>query len=72
MSTLSASAPPLRGSIVDRLLWTISGYLLLGIVVVLIALSAWLAYTGLGRGHIAPPWLWLAGAAIILAILLLP
>jgi regulator of protease activity HflC (stomatin/prohibitin superfamily) len=71
MSTLSASAA-LRGSVVDRPLWTASGYLLLGIVAALIALSAWLAYTGFGRGHIAPPWLWLAGAAIILAIVLLP
>jgi regulator of protease activity HflC (stomatin/prohibitin superfamily) len=69
MSTSSASS---RDSVVDRPLWTASGYLVFGIVVALIALSAWLAYTGLDRSHIAAPWIWLAGAAIILAILLLP
>jgi SPFH domain / Band 7 family len=69
MSTSSASA---RDRVVDRPLWTASGYLVFGIVVALIALSAWLAYTGLDGFHPATPWIWLAGAAIILAILLLP
>ena len=72
MSTSSALTPPLRGSVADSPLWTANGYLVFATVVALIALSAWLGYTGLGRGHIAPLWIWLAGAAIILAILLLP
>src|SRR4029077_10717819 len=64
MSTSSASA---RDSVVDRTLWTASGYLVFGIVVALIALSAWLAYTGLDRFHAATPWIWLFGGAGILA-----
>jgi regulator of protease activity HflC (stomatin/prohibitin superfamily) len=72
MSTSSASTPFLRSSLVDRPLWTASGYLVFGIVVALLALSVWLAYAGVGRGHIDPPWIWLAGAAIFVAILLLP
>jgi regulator of protease activity HflC (stomatin/prohibitin superfamily) len=72
MSTSSASAPPLRGSVIDRILWTASGYVVFAIVVVLIALSAWLAYAGFDRGHITAPSMWLAGAAILLAILSLP
>jgi regulator of protease activity HflC (stomatin/prohibitin superfamily) len=69
MSTSSASA---RHSVVDRPLRRASGYLVFGIVVALIALSAWLTYTGLDRFHVATPWIGFAGAAIILAILLLP
>jgi regulator of protease activity HflC (stomatin/prohibitin superfamily) len=69
MSTSSASA---RDTVVDRTLWTASGYLVFGIVVALIVLSACLAYTGLDRSQIALPWIGLAGAVIILAILLLP
>lgn len=71
MSTSSASAPPVR-SVVDRPLWTASGYLVFGIVLALIVLAAWLAYAGLGGGRIAPSWMWLAAAAIVAAILLLP
>jgi regulator of protease activity HflC (stomatin/prohibitin superfamily) len=72
MSTSSAPAPPLRGSVADRPLWTASGYLVFAIVVTLIAVFAGLAYTGLGHGHVDPPWIWLAAAAIFAAILLLP
>src|SRR6201993_5259361 len=69
MSTSSASA---HDRVVDRPLWTASGYLVFGIVVAMIILSACLAYTGLDGFHAATPWIWLPGAAIIPAILLLP
>jgi regulator of protease activity HflC (stomatin/prohibitin superfamily) len=72
MSTSSASGLPLRGSVADKPLWTASGYLVFGIVLALVALSVWLAYTGFGYGHVDRPWIWLAGAAILAAILLLP
>jgi regulator of protease activity HflC (stomatin/prohibitin superfamily) len=78
MSTSSASTSPLRGSIVDKALWTAGGYFMFGIFVALITLSAWLvyrevaAYAEFGRGHVASIWIWLAGGAIVVAILLLP
>jgi regulator of protease activity HflC (stomatin/prohibitin superfamily) len=72
MSSSSASAPLVHSSVVDRPLWTANGYLVFAIFVAFVALSVWLAYMGVDRGHTVPPWLWLAGAAILLAILLLP
>jgi regulator of protease activity HflC (stomatin/prohibitin superfamily) len=66
-----ASAAPPRGSVADRELGATNGYLAFVIGVALIALSAWLAYVGLGRGTGGPASIWLAVFAIVAAIFIL-
>ena len=70
MSATIISAPPARSAFVDRELHAGNGYVMLGIGLALVAVSCWLAYTGVVVGHSLVP-AWIALPAIIFAIAVL-
>jgi regulator of protease activity HflC (stomatin/prohibitin superfamily) len=70
MSGRIISAPPARSAFADRELHAGNGYLMLGIGLAAIAVSCWLAYTGLHEDY-SPVRAWIALPAIILAIVAL-
>jgi len=70
MSATIVSAPPARSAFVDRELHAGNGYVMLGIGLAVIAVSCWLAYTGVVVGPSLVP-AWIALPAIIFAIAVL-
>jgi regulator of protease activity HflC (stomatin/prohibitin superfamily) len=66
MSTASASAPPHRSTVVDKQIKAANGYVMIAIGLVLIAVFAWLTYTGYDKDGHALPTVWLFLPAIIL------
>src|SRR6516162_9236651 len=70
MSATIVSAPPARRAFVDRKLHAGNGYVMLGIALALLAVSCWLAYTGVVVGPSLVP-AWMALPAIIFAIAVL-
>jgi regulator of protease activity HflC (stomatin/prohibitin superfamily) len=66
MSTTSALAPPHRSTVVDKQLKAANGYIVIAIGLVLIAVCAWLTYTGYDNSGHALPRVWLLLPAIIL------
>src|SRR5580700_7140102 len=70
MSATIISAPPAHSALVDRELHAGNGYVMLGIGLALIAVSCWLAYTGVVVGPSLVP-AWIALPAIICAIAVL-
>ena len=70
MSATIISAPPAHSAFVDRELHAGNGYVMLGIGLALIAVSCWLAYTGVVVG---PSFVraWIALPAMICAITVL-
>ena len=70
MSATIISVLPTRTAFVDRKLHAGNGYVMLGIGLVLIAVSCWLAYTGFVAGQ-SLVRAWIALPAIIFAIAVL-
>jgi regulator of protease activity HflC (stomatin/prohibitin superfamily) len=66
MSVASALAPPHRSTVVDKQLTAIDGYIMIAIGLVLIAVFAWLTYTGYDNYGHALPRVWLLLPAIVL------
>jgi regulator of protease activity HflC (stomatin/prohibitin superfamily) len=64
MST--ALAPPHRSTVVDKELKAANGYIMIAIGLVLIAVCAWLTYTGYDNNGYALPRVWLLLPAIVL------
>jgi regulator of protease activity HflC (stomatin/prohibitin superfamily) len=66
MSTTSALAPPHRSTVVDKELKAVNGYIMIAIGLVLIAVFAWLTYTGYDKDGHALPRIWLFLPAIVI------
>ncbi len=71
MSATITPAPPARSAFVDRELHSGNGYLMLAIGLALLAVAGWLVFGGFDGRALALPRVWIAVAAIVLAIIVL-
>jgi regulator of protease activity HflC (stomatin/prohibitin superfamily) len=66
MSATSALAPPRYSTVADKELQAVNGYLMIAIGLVLIAVCAWLTFTGYDKDGYALPRVWLLLSATVM------
>lgn len=67
-TTSSALAPPRGGTVIDREIHAVSGYVVIAIGLVLITVCAWLAYPGFDTNGYALPGIWFSVIAVAIGM----